>query len=294
MDPIVTGSLIAGGAGLVGGFLGSRSTRAANEANAEAAKQSIEMQREFAKNGIRWKVEDAVKAGVHPLYALGAQTHSFAPVSVGAIPNTSMGDAVRDMGQDISRSIQSTRTRQEQELSKLQIASAKLDVEGKAIDNQIRASQLSKLNAPQTAMPSGNSSANFIPGQGNTPLVRNKPLDKTISQPGRYAQEAGWRPDVSYARTDTGLTPMVPESLAESLEDDFVGKMLWRYRNQMVPNFTPRGAPAKSQLPKGYNNWEYDFWSQEWRPIRGRPETPLQKAKKYLRSYKRKLGNSSW
>lgn len=280
MDPLTTGALIGGGATILGGVLGSLSGSRANKQNAEAARQSAELQREFAKNGIRWKVEDAIKAGIHPLYALGANTHSFSPVSVGAQPDYSMANAVKDMGQDISRSVQATRTQYEQELSKLQLASAKLDVEGKALDNQIRASQFQKLNQATTSLP-GNQD-NFIPGQGNSPTVKVKAMERIASQKGRLAQEAGWRPDVSYARTDSGLTPVVPESLSESLEDDVIGKILWRVRNQLMPNITGQGAPSKSQLPPGYNNWQYDFSSQEWRPIKGYPKSPYQKLKRML------------
>lgn len=40
-------------------------------------------QREFAKHGIRWRVEDAIAAGIHPLAALGVNTASGSPVSIG-------------------------------------------------------------------------------------------------------------------------------------------------------------------------------------------------------------------
>ena len=127
----------------------------------------------------------------------------------------------------------------------------KAELDGKFLDNQIRASQLQKLNTPASGppAPSGSDTDNFVPGQGNSPLVINKPLTRTVSAPGRPAQEAGWRPDVSYSRTDTGLTPMVPESLSESLEDDMVGKILWRVRNQLLPNFTGQGKPPLHMLP---------------------------------------------
>lgn len=40
-----------------------------------------DLQREFAKHGVRWRVEDAAAAGLHPLAALGMQ-----PVQGGGIP----------------------------------------------------------------------------------------------------------------------------------------------------------------------------------------------------------------
>lgn len=41
--------------------------------------KNIALQREFAQHGIRWRVEDAKAAGVHPMYALGAGGAAFAP-----------------------------------------------------------------------------------------------------------------------------------------------------------------------------------------------------------------------
>lgn len=231
--------------------------------------QQMAKQEEFAKNGIRWKVEDARRAGIHPLAALGASGASYSPVGYDSGgPDTSKSDFAASMGQNITRAISSTRTGEEKEMASLQLANARANLDGQVIDNQIRLSQLRQMN--NTGSPNFPGSDNFVPGQGNSGLVKEKPLERTVSAPGRPAQEAGWRPDVAYSRTDTGLTPVVPESLSESLEDDLVGKLMWRMRNQLVPNFTGRGAPAKSQLPKGADNWEWSHSSQEWQPIKGR------------------------
>lgn len=66
--------------GAIGGLIGS--IFGSSKAD-KAAEENIKLQREFAQQGIRWKVEDAKAAGIHPLFALGAQTTAFQPVSVG-------------------------------------------------------------------------------------------------------------------------------------------------------------------------------------------------------------------
>lgn len=44
--------------------------------------KNANLQREFAQNSIQWRVNDAKRAGIHPLYALGAQGSSYTPQSL--------------------------------------------------------------------------------------------------------------------------------------------------------------------------------------------------------------------
>ena len=89
-------SFISGAFGIAGNSLGNSAAR-------KAAAQQAALQKEFAQNGIRWKVADAKAAGLHPLAALGAQTTSYQPVSVGQ-DFSSFGQ----MGQDVSRAMMAT------------------------------------------------------------------------------------------------------------------------------------------------------------------------------------------
>lgn len=109
-----------------------------------AANQAL--QREFAQNGIRWKVEDAQRAGVHPLYALGASTHSFTPQAIGA-PDTP-ATTFSDMGQDISRAMNATRTGGEKVDAYTQ-AMQKLTLEKGSLENDVLRQKLRSLVAAQ-------------------------------------------------------------------------------------------------------------------------------------------------
>lgn len=90
----------------------------------KAMHEQMDAQKEFAQMGIRWRVADAKAAGVHPLYALGAQTHSFSPMSVGDRPNV-----LGEMGQDISSAIARGQSQEErrQELARQTFRQAELD-----------------------------------------------------------------------------------------------------------------------------------------------------------------------
>lgn len=129
------GPALSAAASVVGGLFSRDAQKDANAANAAAAAQNIEMQQKFAKQGIRWKVEDARKAGIHPLYALGASTNSFAPVSVGAVPESGLGAGLANAGQDISRAINATRTAPERTEAQ---AVTRLQLEGMSLDNDIK------------------------------------------------------------------------------------------------------------------------------------------------------------
>lgn len=131
---------------IAGGALNFMSNRSNNKRLEEQALRNEQLQKDFAQQGIRWKVADAKAAGIHPLYALGATTHSYSPVSVGTTADTSLGSAVASAGQDISRSINATRTAPERMEAKMV---SKLQLEGLALDNEIKraswASQVQRL-----------------------------------------------------------------------------------------------------------------------------------------------------
>lgn len=163
------------------GWLGDLGNIAGNVLGIKALKDNKVSQEEFAKHGIRWKVRDAEQAGIHPLYALGASTTSFSPVSVGDYAG--LGRGIGEFGQDIGRAINSTRTsdeRREAEVSAfmqnavtqsdMRVASAEnkekmdrvfaVDMAHKELQNTLLASQIMRLNqTPNPPFPSTTGSA---------------------------------------------------------------------------------------------------------------------------------------
>lgn len=129
------GNIIGAGASLIGGLINSNAAE-------ENAQRNIAMQREFAQNGIRWKVEDAKAAGVHPLAALGANTTSFAPISVGS---SSLGSSIAAMGQDVGRAINATSTASER-VSATATAAQTLQLENMSLQNQLLRSRIATMN----------------------------------------------------------------------------------------------------------------------------------------------------
>lgn len=132
-------AIIGAAASLAGGLLNNKSAEKANkQAEANALRQEA-LQKEFAQSGIQWKVQDAAKAGIHPLYALGANTVSYSPTSVGTTaPNF---DFLADAGQNIGRAIQSG-TGPQGRIAALQLTAAGLQNEGLQLDNELKRTQL--------------------------------------------------------------------------------------------------------------------------------------------------------
>jgi len=80
----------------------------------QIADRNIELEKEFAQNGISWRIADAAKNGISPLAALGAPGVSFSPVSIGGdSPTPTYETHFGQMGQDLSRAMMATRPVQE-------------------------------------------------------------------------------------------------------------------------------------------------------------------------------------
>lgn len=90
-------------------------------------------------------MKDAVEAGIHPLYALGAPTTSFSPISIGSVGASGMGQAVANMGQDLSRAIDATR-KPDEKAAAYNSTVAALNVQRLGLENELLASQIAKLN----------------------------------------------------------------------------------------------------------------------------------------------------
>lgn len=264
MDPITTGALITGGSLLAGQLLRS-SERPYGHADAQA--HSDAYQREYAQNAIQWRVADAKKAGLHPLAALGAAGASYTPTSLSGGSDSGWGDTYSAMGQDIGRAIASKQTDTERRLSALQLMSLEKDIQGKELDNQMRASQLAKMTSPSVPPPAPGPKYS-IPGQSSSDLVLEKPAERTRNAPGNRSQEAGSVTSYGFADTPNGGLQIVPsKDMKERIEDQLIQELGWSIKNQFVPmvNGPPPPDPKQYPLPKGMR-WQWDPWEQEFQP----------------------------
>lgn len=187
------------------------------------------LQEQFAKMGIRWRMEDAIAAGVHPMAAMGFQGASAAP-SYMAGDGFSARSNYRQMGQDLGRAALAGRTKEEKQLHNLQ-------VERMMLENKALGLEIAKRGEPQ-----------------------NPPITQDITW------QENTHPSVAYMRSPTGLVPIMPPNLAEALESDQTNQAQWAIRYKGGPNFAPVERPEKKFLPKNASGWMWNFKLQEWQP----------------------------
>lgn len=285
----VKGALKGLGGAITGGIFGLAGGALSNEANADAVRRQIKYQREFAQHGIRWRVEDAKAAGLHPLYALGAQTPSYSPV----MAQDSIGPALADMGQNITRAVAAQQTKQERTLQDLAIMQAM-----KALDetdarigvlqaerDKLRSDQLGaalpisfnrspiKLDAPEfPAQPSpftGGIVHEDALRPGFTPpgagIVNVKPAEQVTSSTELPGVAAGY-PDAFRRFNWRGLPLLLPggmqgdasEALETLAESPLLMMMVYR---ENVQAFGPEWAKAfKERYSPG--NWLSEWWKE--------------------------------
>ena len=275
------GGAIGGALGLIGAGQSQASAERLNQLN-------YEHQKEFAQNGIRWKVADAKAAGLHPLAALGASTASYSPSAViGDSPDYSF---LKDMGQGIDRAMDAKATQRERaEREQKENALFNEELKGKQLQNQETETRIQSMkwdmamelarNAAQSArtqqqvpaMPSLAPDGSLMPGQGNATSpggIESKPAEIVINEPGRPGQERGSVSELGFTRTnDGGYAPVMSKDAKDRLDDDFIGSSLWHLRNSLPAAFdADRVKPPRSWLPKG-SEWRFDVRRGAFYPV---------------------------
>lgn len=208
----VAGSLL----GLGGSLLGSKTA-------SDVASDNVQYQKEFAQQGIRWRVADAKAAGINPLVALGASPVSYSPQSIGG---TDYG--LGALGQDLTRAISSMQTKEER-------AQAQVDRDHKVqmdwLDRQKSRKELGIMSLQelklqrelqnQPGMPSTNvNQAGVLTGQNG---VNNVPAERIIS--GTLGVQAGAQPMQQISVDSEGRIYFpIGKAVEESMENDWVEK----------------------------------------------------------------------
>lgn len=277
------GDLISAGANIIGGIMGSNSADKVREQQAQQFERNIELQKEFAKTGIQWKVQDAKAAGIHPIFAMGGNTASYSPTSSNFTADTSMANAMSRAGQDIGRAVNATQNSATR-VDAFTAATQALSLERGKLENEVLKSDLASRNArlqQQINPPMPVNQRYLIPGQAQTAvgdLVKSKPMEQTPADPKMANSEAGANPDAGYLRTAGGLFPVPGEKAKERIEDDWYQQAAHSLRNNWLPMISPYfNDPPKGVALKEGHAWVYD-------PVYGYKQVPDKWYRKFIRN----------
>lgn len=240
--------------GVIGGLISNAHNRAQAERNDR-------LQREYAQHGVQWKVEDAKRAGIHPIYALGAPTISYSPQSVG----DSLGPAISNAGQSIGRAINSTSS-PEQRGTAYQEAAQKLALEKGSLENEYLRSQIARMRIQQNPAIPTITQRYGTDGQGQTalpdPIAIKEKMERKNWNPANPSGEAFAIPDVGYSKTPGGgYFPVPSDEVKQRIEDNHWQELMHGFRNMVMPSLSTREQNPPYPAPEG-TTWVFD-------PMRG-------------------------
>lgn len=218
---------------IVGGFLSGKGSESAGAAAADsqtiANRENIAYQKEFAQQGIRWKVADATKAGLHPLAALGANTHSFTPSVVGT-GTGGKGSMLSEMGQGIANSVEAIQNLDVHKLNEAQMNLIQAQTEETKARTQAIVGQQTTTHPqpPSRLLPSNDSESIKIQEPVVQTPLPNNPGVGAIMQKNQYVEDR-----------DGGVILAPSEEMGELYENDpgllidrakeVAKEMWWRY-----------------------------------------------------------------
>lgn len=243
------GSVIGAAGGIASSLFGSSSQEKANKQNLQLAREQLAYQKELAHNQVQWRVEDAKKAGLHPLAALGVSPMSYSPVSGSAVgaDYSGVGQSLQQMGQDIDRARMAGLDREQRKKAlALQDTQTALALKNQELNNQIleqelisRRVKLFQQLTPGMASLYGLDRKRYaIPGQDDAVMPRAEgtvatgdPMFQFMQQPnGSYSLEPG--NDWAQAYEDKLLVEWLP--VLETKLRDFYGRVTGNEIDGMV------------------------------------------------------------
>lgn len=246
-----TGATISGGFGLLGGMM-------ANEYNDDQRTHNENFQKWLLNNSLQTKMEDAKRAGIHPLYAIGQNPPPTFPVAM----EDNVGPALRDMGQGLGNAVTRMMDSQQREKHQLDMALGAAQLAESDARKEMYLSEAARnRQAPGAPMP-GLGIQKEIPdgtvrgqiesmGQDPAPtgvgIIDIKPSEQTSTKEGEpdviAGQQAGYE-----ERNFRGMPMLFPRSMGESPEEIISEMSLGAYLGLLKLNANTYGG-----------NWIEDF-----------------------------------
>lgn len=218
--------MLAGGGQLLGGIAGMFG---GNDDAKDAAIINRNLQQRAMEKSIQYRVKDAIKAGIHPLYAVGAPTFSPASSYVGD-SGADRGNALANMGQGIGRAVEAMQSTEKRHQSRMMaLTEQRAELENTLLASQIRL-------ATQPGQPPGfpSPSGSVLPGQGDTSKIQMLPKEIIHANPNGFS-EVGVSPADKFVNVRGTRVTVPSDALQQAIEDT---PAAWYYAmTRTVPEF---------------------------------------------------------
>lgn len=242
-------------------------------------RQNVALQKEFAQNSIKWRVEDAKRAGVHPMAALGISGSSFSPVST-SIPGISDSSYLSDMGQNIDRAIQVGKDQDAQKEAKgftdtmNQLTLEKMGLENDVLRAEIASKQAMLKQAQTPPAPKVNVSAPFGDQLDAPPPVGSSP-------PVGGVDSFDYSPASMFKGTVVGdsivpvFHPDIADPLSESVHSSTAAKLAYirsvQDKSILEPPRSLWSASQARRIDSGKYHWVFNISTWKWTVEKIRP-----------------------
>lgn len=173
------GAILGGIAGAVGNYFAQKS---ANKAASKEAKKARAHELNILQNQVGWRVQDATRAGLHPLAALGMNPASS---GVGAAQTFGSNTDYAAMGADLGRAIDSAADPKDKvAAAAIQLGLEKSNLENEYTKTQIASQRMRNAQMAAPGIPGGQSNPEkmTLPGTNvtwdvNTPGIAQRGED---------------------------------------------------------------------------------------------------------------------
>lgn len=239
---------------------------------------NYDAQKEFAQQGLYWRVQDAKRAGLHPLAAIGSAGAAFSPsfqAGDAGIGSGVFDELMKDSGQNTIRAQRANQTDHQREMEALSIRRATLE-------NQLLEGQITQLwasvmgqptNPPRPGGPVATFPSGVIKGQQSPPgLVQVTPSPSESARVGDRGMAAGQSPlfrqqNISEHSSAPLLSPesgQVFEAYGEFLKPVLA---LGAHAQRGWDHLTKGSQrPSDSLLPKDHK-WVWSVARQSWKAV---------------------------
>lgn len=212
------GNVISGVSNIAQGIFNQNNANAINQ-------QNLAMQDYYSKNGIQIRVDDAKKAGIHPLYAIGAQTYTpnyfatFEPSnSISAFGNA-VGSAIGNMPSKEQQVY--NQVVQGQTVSKNNLELERMQLENALLQRQL---QESSGVSKSVANPQSDALIPLFGGQSVSGVQNVKSLPQL---------------KLSADRSDVGFNPSIMKKLANRYNFNTLENGFWNGSPYFVTSISP-------------------------------------------------------